>query len=695
LRGASQTRMYTTAEQEKTQLDQHEPRDTLTLAALAHRKRIPIAFLRQLGCADASSHIEIPYFLPDGSRARTRCRNASGVWWDMRTRFAYTTISSPRRIVCVDVDSPKAIPNVPYGLWRSQQHTACLIIGEGESDAWAAWLHGVAYLGLPGANTADKLELEHVAAYRTVYAFDERDDAGSQFAQAVVDRLAAVGFSGDVRVIDLAHVDAGHWKCKDLSDLHVLSPMRFMARLAEAFRTSRPGTVSAPQPTPQPPLNHNPATTRRPVGVNGARRPPHESLDKEAVRLFVDGVDLPTVITQDVGSPSRGERWCCPFHDDTPDKPDLAVYVDNQGRQRFKCHSCGVHGDVIEFVQARRGTNFLETLEFLGFSAKTPLDSGVRRGINSSTVYSYQERIDSQGINPPTDTRRKRGKAEKSDPEQENSSIELGDRLDAHHLTPITQDLFSQCRGSKIPLKSISDPRHNAIKMFPCRRRCGCAFCSPVWKEERSQWYRGILQQWGDSVYVWRADEPQGEFNAKKLVDQVKAGRKRGENIYYIRVPTNDGDVVFLNRLPTQPPKRTSKFQHWTTTPVSQERASTWLAQAIYHVTTEGREQITSPRAIRFPSRRTRSQAWEINLKLRDEYDYRLSPKALLKQIKSNPCYINATLTECAECSSLDFLDACTHPEYHNNPAMYEHREDGKTYCPDCGKFMGMACCEF
>ena len=50
----------------------------------------------------------------------------------------------------------------------------------------------------------------------------------------------------------------------------------------------------------------------------------------------------------------------CPFHDDH--KPSLVVYSDTQS---FYCFGCQAHGDVIDYVQNKRGLSFLESLKFL------------------------------------------------------------------------------------------------------------------------------------------------------------------------------------------------------------------------------------------------------------------------------------------------------------------------------------------
>src|SRR5947209_3524044 len=49
---------------------------------------------------------------------------------------------------------------IPYGLWKldEAEQAGYLVIGEGESDAWTCWFHGVPFLGIPGATMARCLD---------------------------------------------------------------------------------------------------------------------------------------------------------------------------------------------------------------------------------------------------------------------------------------------------------------------------------------------------------------------------------------------------------------------------------------------------------------------------------------------------------------------------------------------------------
>jgi DNA primase len=59
----------------------------------------------------------------------------------------------------------------------------------------------------------------------------------------------------------------------------------------------------------------------------------------------------------------------CPFHDDT--RPSFDV---DPRRQRYRCWSCGKHGDVFTFVQEREKVDFREALELLARRAGISLE---------------------------------------------------------------------------------------------------------------------------------------------------------------------------------------------------------------------------------------------------------------------------------------------------------------------------------
>jgi hypothetical protein len=189
-----------------------------TLAALANAKRLPVAFLRKLGLHDLSGNgVGITYYGPTGEefavKRRTALKAKNGSYW------------------------PKGRPLAAYGQQRldAAAKAGFLILVEGESDCWALWYHGVPALGIPGANAVkNTLDREHVEAVQTVYVHREPDKGGETFTAGVRDRLAALGFDGNV--FELRMPDG----IKDPADLHVADPALFKARLEEAIRAATP-----------------------------------------------------------------------------------------------------------------------------------------------------------------------------------------------------------------------------------------------------------------------------------------------------------------------------------------------------------------------------------------------------------------------------------------------------------------------
>jgi hypothetical protein len=189
----------------------------LTLAQLGRAKRLPVAYLCELGLSDhPRGGIGIPYYDVTGEEIATKRRTAlaarDGSYW------------------------PKGTPLAAYGQWRLEAaaRAGFLILVEGESDCWALWHHGLPALGLPGANTGKTLLREHVEAVQTVYVHREPDHGGAAFVEGVAKRLAALGWPG--KPFELRMPDG----TKDLADLHAQDPGKFKGRLEAAILASVP-----------------------------------------------------------------------------------------------------------------------------------------------------------------------------------------------------------------------------------------------------------------------------------------------------------------------------------------------------------------------------------------------------------------------------------------------------------------------
>lgn len=163
---------------------------SLTLAALAEAKKLPLDFLRELGLRDTQHGVKIPYFDQDGQLVAVRYRLA---------------LSGERRFYWRKGDK-----SLPYGLWRlaEARDRGQLFIVEGESDTWTLWLHGVPALGVPGKSVWRREWTHHLDGIESIYLWVEPD------AEDFAGRLGR----------DLPHAqlifatDSGF---KDISDAHV------------------------------------------------------------------------------------------------------------------------------------------------------------------------------------------------------------------------------------------------------------------------------------------------------------------------------------------------------------------------------------------------------------------------------------------------------------------------------------------
>lgn len=205
----------------------------LTLADLAHDKKLPEAFLHELGVVEDGRALRITYRLIDGAMApRQRIRAAliakEGSYWT------------------------KGEGNlVPYGLWRLEdaRRAGYLVLVEGESDCWTLLFHGFPVLGIPGADMAGKLLLEYLEGIRDLYIFREPDRGGEVFVAGVVRRLRSIGREGDIYVVTLPGT-------KDPNELHQRNPegfkSAFQAALDAAKASSEPGEIPEEEVGPPP-----------------------------------------------------------------------------------------------------------------------------------------------------------------------------------------------------------------------------------------------------------------------------------------------------------------------------------------------------------------------------------------------------------------------------------------------------------
>jgi hypothetical protein len=189
----------------------------VTVAQLAEHKRLPLAFLENLGLRDTPAGITIPYRAATGKvilKERTALRASDGSRW------------------------PAGEPLLAYGDDRELGNE--LVLVEGESDCWVLRFHDISALGLPGAGTVRQtLHERHVAEVETIYLLEEPDAGGKQFRANVTARLAELGWTGTLKVVRLdPH--------KDPADLHVHSPEEFKDAWQKALEAAETVALVSP-----------------------------------------------------------------------------------------------------------------------------------------------------------------------------------------------------------------------------------------------------------------------------------------------------------------------------------------------------------------------------------------------------------------------------------------------------------------
>lgn len=200
-------------------------RPKLELIDLAADKLLPWQFLFNQGIEDGyfwngQKVIKIPYYTTSGEehtkvRVRIDPSGNKGSRWDE--------------------DTPGEM--IPYGLHKLDMARAerYLLIGEGESDAWSCWFHGIPYLGVPGATNEKCLDGKVLADIPRVYVIQEPDKAGQGFYKRVHSRLRSTGYEGELFALPFKKLTG----CKDPNALHKhLKGQGFKEKIAEALKVA-------------------------------------------------------------------------------------------------------------------------------------------------------------------------------------------------------------------------------------------------------------------------------------------------------------------------------------------------------------------------------------------------------------------------------------------------------------------------
>ena len=70
--------------------------------------------------------------------------------------------------------------------------------------------------------------------------------------------------------------------------------------------------------------------------------------------------DALVAVISEAGAVFRGKECRCPFHDDK--RASAGIFKSASGVWRFKCHSCGVSGDVFDMRARVRGVPLADVL---------------------------------------------------------------------------------------------------------------------------------------------------------------------------------------------------------------------------------------------------------------------------------------------------------------------------------------------
>jgi hypothetical protein len=204
----------------------------LTLEHYAEAKRLPLAFLREIGLSEISycgaRAVRIPYLDQDGHTVAVQYRVAlSG-----EERFNWKKGSKP----------------VPYGLSRLRQarNGGVIALVEGASDCQTLWHYGIAALGMPSASTWHEEWDQYLEGFGTVLVVLEPDKGGD----TVATRAGRSAFHSRASFVRLDGA-------KDPSELHIRlkNEADFLARWQDAtlraipwatFDRDRRSRVAAP-----------------------------------------------------------------------------------------------------------------------------------------------------------------------------------------------------------------------------------------------------------------------------------------------------------------------------------------------------------------------------------------------------------------------------------------------------------------
>ena len=172
-----------------------------TVDDFSSNKKLPVEFLTGHGLLNSDGGVKITYLDYDGKES-------------VRQRLRTSAIANEGSIWT----GTKGVSPDIYGAWRLdgfKKNCVAILLVEGESDALTAWYHGIAALGIPGADMSKTLKKEYLEGFKKIHILVEPDKGGKTFLKRITDKLKEFKWPGEA--FKLTMPDG----TKDLNELHI------------------------------------------------------------------------------------------------------------------------------------------------------------------------------------------------------------------------------------------------------------------------------------------------------------------------------------------------------------------------------------------------------------------------------------------------------------------------------------------
>ena len=177
----------------------------LTLREFGNAKGFDPEWLAGHGIHEEKNALVFRYLTMDGQKAARQ-----------RLRLALEASGNSKKFIW---SNRSGRPTV-FGLWLLNGWLKAglrdLYLVEGESDSLTLWRHGMAALGIPGADMCGKLAAPHIRGFSRIFVVKEADEGGETFVKGMTGQLGKLGFRGQAAVIQMTIMGV-----KDTNALHV------------------------------------------------------------------------------------------------------------------------------------------------------------------------------------------------------------------------------------------------------------------------------------------------------------------------------------------------------------------------------------------------------------------------------------------------------------------------------------------